>query len=304
MAEGTEEKRKLTEISSFIGDLPSTVQKFWSGVAEPFFELSIALIVVFFVLGGDKKIEEAISTQLSAAPQISLGDSYGIKALIPVAVLIFLVGIAQGVSKLLRVIGSAIPGQLVPNRISLFLKNGKPSEVAEAWQYTQLGTVEDLNNEIDATIARPPLNAANDTLSKIRVLQGQSEAIMSTASFIKGLFVTTVVIAVVVSLFALRPLETTNLAIVFVFTIVALIYLAYARVQSEREYASQKAREYSFQKKVLGVPSKEYNPQKLAEVEQARRDPDREAQWKLNLIPKDVGRDLQVLGSALLRMRN
>jgi hypothetical protein len=119
---------------------------------------------VFFVLGNDEKIGNTISTQLNTVREISPGDGYGIKALIPVAVLVFLVGIAQGVSKLLRVFGSAIPGQLVPNRTSLFLENAKHPDIVEAWRYTELGTIEDLSNEIDATIARSPVNVAKDTL--------------------------------------------------------------------------------------------------------------------------------------------
>src|SRR5262249_33494278 len=138
------EKRKLTEFSSFMGDLPSVAQKFWDAVAGPIFELSISLIVVFFALGGDKQVEDKISTQATgiSSTQIPQIDVYGIKAVIPIAVLILLLGIAQGNSKLLRVIGAAIPGQLVPNRCNLLLRYSTPLEIGEAWQYNpKLGNI-------------------------------------------------------------------------------------------------------------------------------------------------------------------
>jgi hypothetical protein len=307
MPEGADEKRKLGEISSFISDLPSAVQKFWSGVAEPFFELSISLIVVFFALGGDKPISVPLSAvtqgplEGSSSIKALMSDGYGVKALIPVAVLIFLIGIAQGVSKLLRVIGAAIPGQLVPHRANLMIKWATGPEIIEAWQYNpKLDTVEELNTEIDSAIGRVPADPAKDILSKIRVLQARSESIASTASFVKGLFVTTVIISVLLCVFESWPIHFHRLALILAFTLVALTYLAFGRVQAEREYAGGKVREYNSQKKVFGeTPRAADDVHSRAEKYNAAREA-LGAPWTLNIVPPDAGDDLRILGRALI----
>jgi hypothetical protein len=205
MAEGTEAKPKLTEISSFMGDLPFAVQKFWNAVAQPLFELSISLVVVFFTLGGYEITQGSFSAQANAIPRLCPDNTYGIQTLVPLAVIVFLIGIAQGNSKLLRIIGAAIPGQLVPNRAALLMQNASQLEIVEAWQYnSNLGDIWQLNTEIDAAISRLPFDQAKDTLSNVRTMQNRSDSAATTASFIKGLFAATVVVNVMLKLFDAR----------------------------------------------------------------------------------------------------
>jgi hypothetical protein len=309
MAEGAEDKRKLSDISSFIADLPATVQKFWSGVAEPFFELSIALIVIFFALGGEKPIpipRDAMSQ--SAEIKALISDGYGVKALIPVAVLIFLIGIAQGVSKLLRVIGAAIPGQLVPDRASLTMQYAPPLELIDACRYNPArDSLDDLNNEIDSAISRVPADPRRDLLANIRVLQGRAETIASTASFVKGLAVVTAVISFLLGTFESWPIDLHRLGLIFALALVALAYLAFGRVQAEREYAKRKVREYNSQKETLSEPIKPNgNKEKVIELSdealksQLKKWKDEAPpQWKLNFVPPEVGGDLAVLNRAI-----
>jgi hypothetical protein len=303
MTEGAGEKRKLTEFSSFMGDLPSVAQKFWDAVAGPVFELSISLIVVFFALGGDKQVEDQISAQVTgiSPPQI---DVYGIKAVIPIAVLILLLGIAQGNSKLLRVIGAAIPGQLVPNRRNLLMRNAAPLEIGESWQYNPiLGSIDQLNTEIDATIGRVPVDQANDILSEVRIMQSRSDLLASTAAFIKGLFVVTIGIVVVLNVFGAWPIHWRHLAVIFAISSIALVYLAFCRIQAEREYARRKVKDYNFQKKMLNnppPPPDHRHQARLNDIDQQAAAAKTESSWTLKLVPPDVKGDLRTLGNAMI----
>jgi hypothetical protein len=306
VAEGAEEKRKLTEISSFIADLPTAVQKFWNAVAGPLFEFSIALVVVFFAMGGDQKIGGAVSSmQLAANPPVPLNDPYGIKILIPVAVLIFLIGIAQGASKLLRVIGAAIPGKLVPDRTFLLARYAPAFEIVEAWQYNpRLKRLDELNAEIDTTIGRSTPDPFRDILSKIRAMEGRSDGLASTASFVKGLLAVTIIISVLLNVFEAWPMHWSRLAVVFAGSCVVLIYLAFGRVQAEREYAGRKVGDYNLQKKMSAQSppaTSEGSIEPAAIYEQLRR-ANLESPWALNFIPFEAGHDLFVLGASLIRI--
>jgi hypothetical protein len=305
MAEGTEAKPKLTEISSFMGDLPFAVQKFWNAVAQPFFELSISLVVVFFTLGGYEITQGSFSAQANAIPRLCPDNTYGIQTLVPLAVIVFLIGIAQGNSKLLRIIGAAIPGQLVPNRAALLMQNASQLEIVEAWQYnSNLGDIWQLNTEIDAAISRLPFDQAKDTLSNVRTMQNRSDSAATTASFIKGLFAATVVVNVMLKLFESWPMHWGRLAIVFAAASIASIYLAFRRIQSEREYASRKVGEYNFQKKMLGLARapEEFRPRALDEVSRLYNYFYSRRAWALRLVSPDVGNDLGVLGDTILRI--
>jgi hypothetical protein len=308
MADEVVEKGKLTEFSSFIADLPSVVEKFWNAVARPIFELSITLIVLFFALGDDSKVENQISTQLNAIPSLveSSKDIYGIKALIPVAVLIFLLGIAQGNSKLLRVIGAAIPGQLVSERSNLLLTYTSPKDIEEAWLYSdKLTKIDELNAEIDATIGVVP-NSASGLHSKARTTQGKSDVFASNAAFIKGLLSVTSVVVIVLYKFGDWPIHERQLAVIFAISSIALVYLAFSRIQAEREYASLKVKAYIFIKK-----NSSEKPARVSDVHTSRLREigiDTEAgtvnvvkdeyPWKLKLWPRVVLGDLGALGIA------
>jgi hypothetical protein len=41
------ETANIKEVSSFLSDLPTAVQRFWEGITAPLFELSISLVVGF-----------------------------------------------------------------------------------------------------------------------------------------------------------------------------------------------------------------------------------------------------------------
>ncbi|WP_316202986.1 MULTISPECIES: hypothetical protein [unclassified Bradyrhizobium] len=302
MTETAGSSPKLKEISSVIADLPVVVQKFWSAVAEPLFELSISLLVLFFALGGDNKVENAVSAQLIAIPKMTPDDTYGIKALVPIAVLILLIGIAQGNSKLLRVIGMAIPGRLVQDRTMLLIHgaklNGSLLELGEAWQYNpRLGDVWELNAEIDTTIGRVPLDPAKDILYKAREMQSRSDLLASTAAFVKGLLVVTIAVDVVLFVFKSWPLHWGNLAVIVAVAAAALLYLAFGRIQAEREYAQRKVRDYNFHRKLSGAQPAEQDERRLALLDGP---PTRRSAWTLTLVPHESRADIDTLLRALV----
>jgi hypothetical protein len=231
-------------------------------------------------------------------------DSYGIKALIPLAVVIFLLGIAQGNSKLLRVIGGAIPGQLVSDRTSLLLKSARPAQIGEAWQYNdRLGNLVELNNEIDTTISRVPINPMHDNLSEVREMQAKSNLLASTADFVKGLTAVAILSAILLHVFVAWPIHYSHLAIVIVASAVILIYLAFSRIQAEREYASRKALDYNFQKKVMSEsPTKndQMLQSRMTEIMKLAEEDKSKPAWEMKFAPSEAINDLRDLKIAWL----
>jgi hypothetical protein len=300
MPNGEGDERRLTEVSSFVSDLPAVVQKFWTAVAGPLFELSITLIVLFFALdaGGEfEKNIQSLGTALLSPPPIL--DSYGLKSLIPIAVVIFLLGIAQANSQLLRVVGASTPGRLIPSRRRLYLKYASAEDISEAWTYDHhLDTAAELGDVIDEIIRLPPAKAATDSFSGARMLRKRSDLLQSTGEFIKGLFVVAFLVVVILNLIGGWPVNWTHLLILFVIFLIAMLYLSIIRMQAEREYEGMKVKEYILYKKMKRANAVVESPLKKVLDEMDGVADDRV--WEFKIAPVGAIDDLCALKTALL----
>lgn len=293
------DKHVGNEISSFIADLPPVIAKFWAAVAGPLFELSIALFVLSFSIGGYRGTQLKIAGQLNKLPS-SMIDSYGLKPVVPIIIIILLLGAAQGTSKVLRSIGAAVPGQLVPDDVKLLVENSTPNLIAEAWEYNaKLTSLGQLNAEIDAAISRLPLDKFKDRLDESRRMQMMPSFYIYLADFVKGLTVVTFALNVFLYLSGLWPLHVKHLLIVVIFAPIVLFYLAIARIRADREYQARKVMDYIAQKKADGL-SVEPNNQNDARIRQIGIHSDSCApSWKLRITPLEASADLCVWLKAL-----
>jgi len=86
------------KLSSVIGDLPGVIAKFWAAVAAPLFELSDSLVAICYALGvgWDELNRTNVSTHLLPGEDAAkLLETYGLRSLLPIAVFVLLLGIAQ-----------------------------------------------------------------------------------------------------------------------------------------------------------------------------------------------------------------
>jgi hypothetical protein len=309
MAEGVE--GKLAGFSSFIADLPSAVQKFWNAVAAPIFELSITLIVLFFAVGDKNAVQNAVQNAVPSElkslsyPQATDHDTYGVRLLIPIAFLVLLLGVAQANSTFLRAVGAMLPVKLVPKGLNLVLTKVSPVIVVEAWQYhPKLTSVAELNTVIDNEVGRIPQFAV-DNLSKSRVLRARSEMLESTAGFIKGLLVASIGVDLF-WIFERHEIDLGHLATIFGISFIILIYLAFSRIQAEREYATRKVQDYITYKGNSMPPgtdisaSAQLNEQRTKDVQNQVRAALYENAWTLKFAATEAQEDLRTMTRAAI----
>jgi hypothetical protein len=262
--------------------------------------LSITLIVLYFALDGGGEIEKRIQGlegAFSSPPAIL--DAYGLRTLVPIAVAIFLLGIAQANSNLMRIVGAAVPGRLVPDRRHLFLKYAPPKDIVKAWAHApKVASVEDLSDVIDETIIRPSSKEIAESLWEGRSLQRVSEFLVSTGDFVKGLVVATILVVSLSSLIDGRPVNASHLAVLLAILSVAILYLTILRIRAERDYASVKARSYNLYRSYDEAPTVA-GPSRFQNVYDAAKHGRNSPLWTLNFAPAGVVEDLRTLYSAI-----
>lgn len=232
-----------SETSSVLKDLPGVVQRFWSGVAAPLFELAATVLVLALVFGLDR----VLPSNLAYAPQKG-GDLdraielYGLGVVIPIAFIIVLLGLAQANSWLLRTLGEVAPLKLERRRTVALARTGRFHELQLIWgHWPQIADIKGLDAAIDAEVKQPSATGrAGRLLDDARALRRRADTIDSYAKFSVGLITVAVAAGLIASALGWGRVDATRVLLVVVFGAAFLLFLTTNRIRAERDYANEK----------------------------------------------------------------
>jgi len=161
-----------------------------------------------------------------------------------------------------------------------------------------------LNVKLDAEVARIDESDANrSTLASARGLKLLADGTWNATSFVKGLLVVTVVMALSAWFFGWRLIEPWRLGFLAAVALIVLAQYAARRIYWSRIYAAQKVSDYVYYLRLtekLKDDSVKPQPEDLKRLLSMRTVARREGVWKLRFFPSGLSADYVELFKSFL----
>lgn len=277
-------------------ELPNQVREFWRATGVPIVELTICIVVLSWCAGvGLGDITNRLEAPLCVSPNVqatgissmasqanavkeesenkknepeSILETYGLSAVLPLAALVVLLGIAQGLSTFVRMIGSSLPIHAV-YKIDLLLLHYLPVDLLiDAWsRFESVTDVALLSNTLDQEVTRSEGSTdAKRFFERSRELKPVIEQLEGTRRFTAGLVA--IGLTILLTTFVIQALKgpwsiesAVHLGLFAFVGSVILIYINLSFLRATRLYHHRKFSDFvawkTYEKKLLKTPSVE-----------------------------------------------
>jgi hypothetical protein len=200
MSNSEETAEKKATIS--IGNLASQVRDFWAATGVPIVELMLSILVLSWCVFGSDCVSQSITTAIGQTilshsqqslptlqPSKSIFELFGLSTILPIAGIVVLLGVAQGLSAFLRMLGGMAPIHFAYRVEILLLRHLPLGTLESAW--ARLDVAEDLRMLSERLDHEVNWSATNVVASQFfrgsLQLQPVIDRLDSTRRFVAGL---------------------------------------------------------------------------------------------------------------------
>jgi hypothetical protein len=267
-----EEKKSFLSLK----ELPEQIRDFWAATGIPIVELMLAVVVLSWLVGppalhhasesvtrwGAQSTHSAADHSSDTAPTTAANaesagpgnepksdlEKYGISAILPLAALVVLLGLAQGLSAFLRMLGGTLPLH-VAYRLDVLLTRYLPLDVlVRAWTYSSTANnLTTLSDRMDQEVERSSGTKADGFFRHSRELRPTAKALDSSRQFVAGLILAGCLVWLV-SIVNLGVIAKDDpykrIAVFLIVGVVVLIYLNLSFLRATRLYHYRKFADY------------------------------------------------------------
>lgn len=290
-----EKKDEESKTALSLKELPYQVREFWKATGVPLVELTICIVIVSWCVTGIglRSIANHFETQVGVSSNMQVtsnssdaknlptnhtkegGDNvletYGISAILPLATIVVLLGIAQGISAFVRMMGSSLKIHAM-YKINLLLLRYLPVDLLiETWSHFESASdVTDLSQKLDQEVTRSESNnSAKRFFERSRQFKPVIEQLEGSRRFIAGLIFIGIVILVFETIKG-PSIEQSIIKVVQFFSVgsVVLAYVNLSFLRTTRLYHHRKFSDF--------VAWKAYEDKLSGKGNSAENDPSRE----------------------------